>query len=866
MGSPPTPPPPYQAEPHPHAFYASPSSAPAPTPGPASGSQPPASSHLLDGKVPFPPPSSAPALPPQQPPVTSSLLDGKVPFRSPSPAPGSSLASGGVWLAPDPRSSSSQSLLPADSYSPTPSLSASSAVDPHGRRTLLVIYLHGFLGNDQSFRSFPAHVHALLTNMLVDSHVIHSKIYPRYKTYRSVDVARDNFSAWLAPHESATTDVILVGHSMGGILAADIVLMPDYNPYGQRLFKHRILGHVSLDCPFLGLHPGIIVSGIQSLFKPAPQPQDPSAPDNSSTAHLEGLNPVSPGTSTANLTPSQPSQAGYAPSIASSSSAPPAQADQFFNQPFFNDAAFREQPFVRRMLHFASKYRSEGLVQAAVKHMGSYLEFGGVLADLRGLESRYCRLRALEDVDELQPFGPGKDPRGPTTRVRFVNYYTLCTGRPKTPKPGTPQSEGSSEGEDEMEVSSLVEGLHHETTADEKDHLKPRFESPRPSITIEDHDRKGKSPAVEPTPGQNSGSKASEANIHHDSKNEDGVSVCSDMDRLSMQILDPTPMDEPSPMEEYTFKDKPVLKDESASYEKPIPVEDKSTPVEGSTPSESRDSIEQDFELDLAPIPDEPVQPVLPDPSIHTDKDARKQAEREAKRIQRAYDQAVKDRAKAIRERDKIIDKRRKKALKAAEKLAKEALKEAEKLERDAHKEAEKLEKDALRETEQKEKAARKEAERHESHEVKEKHRLEQEALRMQQEALRLQYDQIRQQQPAPSSQPPAVPESTIASPERTVASPTPSALPAAVPEAKPRKLRQFCNLPDPVPTPGGGMVRDRTWVDIFMANVDEVGAHCGLFMAGPHYERLVGDVGSRIVGWVQEDLTRRAILDIGVD
>lgn len=61
--------------------------------------------------------------------------------------------------------------------------------------------------------------------MLVESHVIHSKIYPRYKTYRSVDVARDNFSAWLRPHESTTTDVVLVGHSMGGILAADVVLM-----------------------------------------------------------------------------------------------------------------------------------------------------------------------------------------------------------------------------------------------------------------------------------------------------------------------------------------------------------------------------------------------------------------------------------------------------------------------------------------------------------------------------------------------------------------------------------------------------------------------------------------------------------------
>lgn len=125
----------------------------------------------------------------------------------------------------DPRSSSAQSLV-----SPTP--------DPsHGgsRRTLLVVYIHGFYGNDQSFQSFPAHVHARLLSALGPSHSIHTKIYPRYKTYRAIEVARDNFSAWLEPHESLTTDVILVGHSMGGLLAADVVLVvwPPNLPYAS---------------------------------------------------------------------------------------------------------------------------------------------------------------------------------------------------------------------------------------------------------------------------------------------------------------------------------------------------------------------------------------------------------------------------------------------------------------------------------------------------------------------------------------------------------------------------------------------------------------------------------------------------------
>jgi hypothetical protein len=37
------------------------------------------------------------------------------------------------------------------------------------------------------------------------------------------------------------------------------------------------------------------------------------------------------------------------------------------------------------------------------------------------------------------------------------------------------------------------------------------------------------------------------------------------------------------------------------------------------------------------------------------------------------------------------------------------------------------------------------------------------------------------------------------------------------------------------------------------MKDVDEVGAHCGLFFVDERYERLVGDVSERIEGWVKD-------------
>lgn len=99
----------------------------------------------------------------------------------------------------DPRSSSTQSLRPAE---------------PAGndRRTLLIVYIHGFLGDETSFKSFPAHVHAILTKSLRETHVAYTKIYPRYKSRKNISFATNDFSKWyvLKPENAKTaTDSVL---------------------------------------------------------------------------------------------------------------------------------------------------------------------------------------------------------------------------------------------------------------------------------------------------------------------------------------------------------------------------------------------------------------------------------------------------------------------------------------------------------------------------------------------------------------------------------------------------------------------------------------------------------------------------------
>ena len=286
----------------------------------------------------------------------------------------------------DPRSSSTQSLHPVESAGPD-------------RRTLLIIYLHGFLGDETSFRSFPAHVHNLLTAALTQSHAVYSKIYPRYKSRNNITVARDNFSTWLEPHESPKTDVVLVGHSLGGILGAEVVLLPSTD--GSDL-RHHILGLAAVDVPFLGMHPGVVGTGIASLFRAAPSEQEPSAAVSESLSDL-----------------------GDSPS------------DLNFNPAYTNDVRLgNRQTKFDRGWYFFNKHWGE-LTKATASYVTSHLEFGGCLADYPALQRRYDAIRALEDVDDFKEMQYPSHPA--RRRVRFVNYYSASTGRikerAKSPRP-----------------------------------------------------------------------------------------------------------------------------------------------------------------------------------------------------------------------------------------------------------------------------------------------------------------------------------------------------------------------------------------------------------------------------------------------
>ncbi|KAE8549632.1 hypothetical protein EYB25_008154 [Talaromyces marneffei] len=284
-----------------------------------------------------------------------------------------------------------------------------------GRRKLLLIYIHGFMGAEDSFREFPAHVHNLISNTLADSHVIYSKIYPRYKSRRAMTAARDEFSEWLIPHESDQTDVILLGHSLGGILAAEVALTETDDANNSTRHRHRMLGTINFDVPFLGMHPSVVGTGISSLFQPR-RVEDLSQEDLSQTPSLK-----SPEIPSSDQSPQYPIES-------TASSWYEQKPDPNFDPPFVNDVHRVKRNQLDGALNFLKK--NSGNLRTAVKeYASSYFEFGGCLADYSGLHRRYALLKELDGIDDLEP---KIDKQGRLQRrIRFVNYYTASPGFPK---------------------------------------------------------------------------------------------------------------------------------------------------------------------------------------------------------------------------------------------------------------------------------------------------------------------------------------------------------------------------------------------------------------------------------------------------
>ncbi|KAG9248918.1 hypothetical protein BJ878DRAFT_537846 [Calycina marina] len=162
------------------------------------------------------------------------------------------------------------------------------------KKTLLLCFIHGFKGDDNTFGSFPEHLRALISHGLpkVSVRII---VYPQFETRGNLEACVSRFRDWLqekvidievenktpSPTVDPSVHTILIGHSMGGIVAADTTLSlasdraieseaSDATEGGLNAFMFPyIQGVLAFDTPYLGISPGVVAHGAEGHYNTA---------------------------------------------------------------------------------------------------------------------------------------------------------------------------------------------------------------------------------------------------------------------------------------------------------------------------------------------------------------------------------------------------------------------------------------------------------------------------------------------------------------------------------------------------------------------------------------------------------------------
>ncbi|RFU24916.1 hypothetical protein B7463_g11422, partial [Scytalidium lignicola] len=152
-------------------------------------------------------------------------------------------------------------------------------------------------GGDDTFGKFPEHLRAMVSRGLpkVDVRAI---VYPKFETRGDLTECVSRFRDWLqekvidievehqtpSPTIEPSVHTILVGHSMGGIVAADTMISitsdqaidshateitsSDAAILNAFMFPY-IQGVLAFDTPYLGISPGVVAHGAESHFQTA---------------------------------------------------------------------------------------------------------------------------------------------------------------------------------------------------------------------------------------------------------------------------------------------------------------------------------------------------------------------------------------------------------------------------------------------------------------------------------------------------------------------------------------------------------------------------------------------------------------------
>ncbi|OAA38106.1 hypothetical protein NOR_06851 [Metarhizium rileyi] len=170
------------------------------------------------------------------------------------------------------------------------------------KKTLVLCFIHGFKGGESTFGDdyeFTKHLRDIVAQKLpkVDVRVL---VYPKFETRGDLGECVSRFRDWLeekvidmevasgtpSPTVEPSVRTILIGHSMGGIVAAELLIAlasekPIYTEDGiqksddeerpsfDALMFPYVQGVLAFDTPYLGISPGVVAHGAESHYTTA---------------------------------------------------------------------------------------------------------------------------------------------------------------------------------------------------------------------------------------------------------------------------------------------------------------------------------------------------------------------------------------------------------------------------------------------------------------------------------------------------------------------------------------------------------------------------------------------------------------------